>query len=478
MKSPATYCNPLPLPNYPRGVMTTPQHKKKEMFWLRDDHNDFRETADPTVIWDEPGQRWILYPSGSMAYVSTDGVTWQHHPIEPHEVGYAPTVAKVGQQWWLTGSGHGLYVAEDPLGPFVEKGPVLLPNGQPLPKECAWLDPMLFEDDDGRLYGYWGIGGGIWGAEMDPSRPGQLLSEPQKFIRFDPSHAWERGGAFHQHQVSCTEGAWMFKGGGKYWLTYSAPGTNPMYCMGAYVGNGPLGPFEYASHNPILDGRNGRFVQGAGHGCIVPGPGGTLWAFYTCHIQIHHLFERRIGMDPAGFDEQGRLFICRPSDTPQWAPGSRPHPEQGNATGWQPVTFRERITASSYLPGREPGRASDLNPQSWWQATPQDASPWIEADLYSAQSVRAFRLHWKEPGLDYDAGIAPTPMRWRLLGRKETTDPWESLADHSNGSGDWLIAYHELREPQSLRYLRLELAEHPGPIGVGLIDFSIFAEIP
>lgn len=44
--------------------------------------------------------------------------------------------------------------------------------------------------------------------------------------------------------MSCPEGAWMLKHRGRYWLTYSAPGTNPMYCMGAYVGEGPLGPFR------------------------------------------------------------------------------------------------------------------------------------------------------------------------------------------------------------------------------------------
>lgn len=104
-----------------------------------------------------------------------------------------------------------------------------------------------------------------------------------------------------------------------------------MYCMEAYIGDSPLGPFRYATHNPVLDGRGGRFVQGAGHGSIIPGPGGPLWAFYTCHIQNHHIFEHRIGMDPAGFDQDGNLFVVKPSDTPQFAPGTRPHPELGNS---------------------------------------------------------------------------------------------------------------------------------------------------
>lgn len=224
----------------------------------------------------------------------------------------------------------------------------------------------------------------------------------------------------------------------------------------------------------MLDGRGGRFVQGAGHGCIVPGPGGTLWAFYTCHIQNHHLFERRIGLDPAGFDEQGNLFVLRPSDTPQHLPGSRPRPEQGNSTGWHPVSFGESARASSHSPGRPPRYALDLHPRTWWQAADHDPLPWIEIDLYCPQPLRALRLHWKEPGLDYDAGLAPRPMRWRLLGRKDERQDWVPLLDRSANSQDSLIEYQELAG-QSCRHVRLELTEHPGALGVGLIDFTVFA---
>ena len=63
----ATWCNPLPIPDYPigrlvRDVMNgpTPEGPKEQ----------FRELADPTALWLDG--KWYLYPSGDMAWVSSD----------------------------------------------------------------------------------------------------------------------------------------------------------------------------------------------------------------------------------------------------------------------------------------------------------------------------------------------------------------------------------------------------------------------
>ena len=83
-----TYCNPLPLPDYPRGMLS--HDKTRSWGWLRRERMDFRETADPSVIYHEG--KWYLYPSCGMAFVSEDFVTWTHHRVEPYKPGYAPTV--------------------------------------------------------------------------------------------------------------------------------------------------------------------------------------------------------------------------------------------------------------------------------------------------------------------------------------------------------------------------------------------------
>ena len=184
----STYCNPLPLPDYPRGAFT---RRGSDYGWRRPARHDFRETADPSVLYWQG--KWYLYPSCGMAWVSEDFVTWQHHRLEPYDIGYAPTLLAYRGRFYLTASEHApLYVADDALGPFALVGPMLLPDGRAV---ADWMDPMLFADDDGAVYAYWGCGGeGIRGAPLDPDHLNRLTAEPRLLFGFDPEHAWERLG--------------------------------------------------------------------------------------------------------------------------------------------------------------------------------------------------------------------------------------------------------------------------------------------
>ena len=93
----------------------------------------------------------------------------------------------------------------------------------------------------------------------------------------------------------------MTKHNGKYYLQYAAPGTQfNVYGDGVYVGKSPLGPFEYAAHNPFCY-KPGGFATGAGHGSTVCGPGGIYWHFGTIHLSINYKFERRLCMFPTFF---------------------------------------------------------------------------------------------------------------------------------------------------------------------------------
>ena len=151
---PTTYCNPLPLPNYPvgkraRDLTVGAPVPKDDWLWLVDRQQQFRELADVSVLWHEGA--WYLYPSVDMAWVSKDGgATWQHHPLNVRDIGYAPTIVKHKGKYLLMASESSVYTADAPLGPFKELGPIKLPAGVP-----GQIDPMLFSDD-GRLFYYWG----------------------------------------------------------------------------------------------------------------------------------------------------------------------------------------------------------------------------------------------------------------------------------------------------------------------------------
>lgn len=467
-----TYCNPLVLPDYPRGRSSI--GKKPGTFgFLQDPPRDYRETADPSVLYHSG--RWYLYPSCGMAYVSDDFVTWRQVRIEPYDCGYAPTVVAHRGRFLLTACGAPILQSADPLGPFTPVGPLRRPSGELVE---GFNDPMLFADDDGRLYAYWGLGKpGIFGAEVDPENPDRLFTEPRILFAYDPAHVWERYGPNNEDaSKSFVEGPWMVKLGRRYFLTYAAPGTEwRTYGMGTYVAEAPLGPFRYQDRNPILRQTAG-LVRGPGHGCIVKGPRDTLWAFYTCTVCYEHLFERRIGMDPAGIDADGNLFVRPASETPQWAPGIVEHPETGNAAGWHCVTASRRCHASSHAPGRNPLYAVDDSMLTWWEPASDDPAPSLEIDVNGTFQVAALRLVWKDVGLDYDAGALPGPFRYRVLTRLGG-DAWQVAVDAADNATDLLIDYRVF-EPRVASRVRLDILGMPPGIRPGVVSLGVFGVSP
>lgn len=437
--------------------------------WVRADAPDFRETADPSVIFYD--RKWYLYPSAGMAYVSEDFVTWEHRPLNLPDIGYAPTVVHWRGKFYFTACHAPLYVADHPLGPLTEVAAFCDCEGKPIQD---WSDPMLFADDDS-LYAYWGLAGdGIKGVRLDPDRPNRAVTSRQVLMKFDPEHHWERFGEWNEDpSQSYVEGPWMVKLRGRYFLTYTAPGTEfSSYGMGAYVGDHPLGPFTYQARNPICSARSG-LVRGPGHGCIVKGPNQTIWAFYTCIVRSSHLFERRIGVDPAGFDEQGNLFVRAASEIPQLAPGRIAHPERGNDAGWLPVNHAKPARASSNAPGRTPDYANDGNHRTWWEPCRDDAAPELLIDCRASFDVCAMRLILTEPDLRYTQSRAPEALRYRVDVSAECTgDQWSTVLDRSASTEDWLIDYRTFASAKARR-VRLTLLNRPAG-GVGVVDFTLF----
>lgn len=455
-----TYCNPIPLPDYPIGrdcLLTDTPFRC-----------DYRETADPTVLWEDG--KWYLYPSCGMAYWTEDFTTWHHQPMEPYDCGYAPTVVKHRGRFYLTASGAPLYVSDSPLGPFHERGRFLRPNGE----EYACGDPMLFSDEDGRLYLYGGCGGGITGAELDAADPRRMLTDPQTMFTMDTAnHPWERIGDYNQDpSYSWTEGAWLHRQGDTYYLIYSAPGTQwATYAMGAYKSYSPLGPWEYMESSPFLSRRHG-IVRATGHGCVVKGPCDTLWVFYTCLVGYGGMFERRCGFDALGFDENGDI-VAAPSEIPQWIPGYISDPHCGNNAGLLPLTQHARVCESSAAAGRDGLYACDDSLLTWWQPAADDPAPTLTVDLSDhGLTVRAMRLMWRDVGLDVKRGVMPGPFRYRVEALSMDGE-WVSVLDRTDNAEDLLIDYRPLQTMKATK-VRLCVTGHPVGIQPGVMNFTVF----
>jgi xylan 1,4-beta-xylosidase len=468
---PQRFCNPIPLPNYPVGKLAREiargQPTELGGLWVAERTEQYRELADPSALWFEG--KWYLYPSVDLAWVSADeGRTWQHHPLNVRDAGYAPTVVHHRGRFLLMASESALYAGPTPLGPFEAIGTIALPDVPARPPRTG--DPMLFSDEDGRLYFYWGCtpNSGIWGVELDPEEPTRVRGEPRELIPFRPdTFVWERLGNHDQNpHLGWMEGAWMLRHGGRYYLTYSAGGTQyRTYSMGCYVSDSPLGPFEPQRRNPIFRTTDG-LVTGTAHGCIVPGPQGKLWTFYSVYAGAVHGFERRLGLDVAEIDEHGELLVPRATTTPQALPGAQRGEE------WLPLNDGEPTFGSSLSPNTSGRLAVDNSMLTWWQPAGEDRQPQLTTHFSARATIHAVRIIWRDVGLDTTRGAMPGAFRYRVEAETER-DQWTTIIDRRESVEDLLIDYRECAPTSAIR-ARLVVVGWPSGIQPAVAEFTVF----
>ena len=458
-----TYCNPLNL-DY-----TYPFHNSHL-------GKSYRSGADPAVV--EFRGEYYMFVTRSWGYWhSKDLLNWDF--ITP-------------EKWYFEGcnapAAHNykdsvLYVCGNPSGAMS----ILYTDN---PKRGDWKavpsvlhdlqDPALFIDDDERAYMYWGSSNRwpIRGKELDMKNKFlPIAKKPDSLLFLRPDiHGWERFGENHTSDIKpFIEGAWMTKHNGKYYLQYAAPGTQfNVYGDGVYVGKSPLGPFQYAAHNPFCY-KPGGFATGAGHGSTVCGSGGIYWHFGTIHLSINYKFERRLCMFPTFFDEDGVMY----SDTYF---GDYPHysPDQvsrqttsGGFRGWMLLSYGKPVKASSQLESYPVENVTDENLKTFWVAGKNDDKQWVEIDLEEVSDVYALQLNF----FDYEEtgfwGRMPNLRQRYLVEASVDGARWRVLVDYRNSFRDAPHNYIELDQPIEARYIRYRHHYVPGK-NLAMGDIRVF----
>ena len=462
--------------------------------------------ADPTVI--EFQGTYYLYLTGGVSpgrrfgaavWSSDDLVRWEHHAVSiagGRGIG-APTAFAYEGYVYLTGNDIGLFRSPDPLGPFEFFGDFVDQHGHRLEsglhdacrgcEDGGVFDAAVFVDDDDRVYLYYAGGGadGVYGVELDRTDLRKFVGPARHFFRFEASHIWERYGSRNEMSTqSWIEGPWMTRHNGTYYLQYAAPGTEwKTYAVGVYTGRSPLGPFDYYEGSPILV-HDGGLINGSGHHSVVEGPDGSLWAIYTLlYRNWNRMFERRIGMDPVGFDAAGNMFINGPSETPQWAPGVRTRPWENNDSGTIPLSEDKVYVASSEAPGRNAPYALDNNARTWWAPADDDAERWLEIDLgagerqdYIVDSARIlFTLPEGDVEDDYSPNNDADASRIRAYKIEVSMDgeTFTTVVDKTANDRDNAVEFDEIT-PVTCRYVRLTITGWPAGLPVGVLEFTVF----
>ena len=385
-------CNPVDLP-YAYSYQQVQGHPS--MVW--------REGADPSLI--RYRDRYYLFVSMSGGFWHSDDLaSWQFVPTPDLPIlDYAPDVREVDGALVFSASKYdqpcSFWRTTDPLSGVFEE----------LPGTFPFWDPNLFQDDDGRVYLYWGCSNEtpIHGVELDRTtfRP---LGDTVDLIHGDHmGHGWEwKGpgdGVVAPEAVTTesgndprpfVEGAWMTKFRGTYYLQYAAPGTElNTYGDGYYTSSSPLGPFTYSPDSPFSSVPGG-FAPGAGHGSTVEDRFGNWWHVGTIRISVGHVFERRIGIYPAGFDADGVLFCNQEfADHPIVVPQRRVDPWTEVPTGWRLLSFQRPVVASSSHDSASPQAVVDENIRSVWVAGGVGPGEGVTIDIGVGCTVRAVQVN-------------------------------------------------------------------------------------
>jgi xylan 1,4-beta-xylosidase len=465
---PTTYCNPMNL-----DYAFAPSRDCKN-------DNTHRSTADPVCVMYR-GLYYLFSTNQEGYWWSADMASWHFVPHLFASNGSNDQVCAPAA--WPCKRGMlflpcftekdimPLYLSKDPRGGHWIEAVGSFPIK-------TW-DPTLFEDDDGRLYIYWGSSNfyPIYGAEIDPAHGYQPVGKILELLRLDSKrHGWERFGEdnLHGKMDPFIEGAWMNKFGGRYYLQYGAPGTEwNVYGDGVYVSDRPLGPFTYQKHNPFSFKPTG-FIRGAGHGSTFSDKFGNLWHVATGVISVKDTFERRLVLFPAGLDSDGVLFADTAfGDYPQFLPAGKRDPHK-NSCGWMLLSCAKKSWASASKPDRSPDLAFDEDIKTYWSAPDAAPGQYLAVDLGSNMDVWSIQVNYAEEGAT-SAGKQTGARHCYRIWDSQDGKNWRILVDKSRSRREVPHDYVQLSEPVQARYLKLENVSMPTGC-FAISDFRVFGK--
>jgi hypothetical protein len=339
--------------------------------------------------------------------------------------------------------------------------------------EIGGWDPSFFTDDDGKLYMYNGSSNKfpMYGIELDRKTFQPKGTRKEMYLLEHWRYGWQR---FGEHMDNTfldpfIEGSHMTKHDGKYYLQYGAPGTEfSGYADGLIVGTGPLGPFE--TQSDPLSIKLGGFVRGAGHGATFQDNYKNYWHISTTVLSVKNTFERRLGIWPAGFDKDGKMF-CNTTfgDYPHYIPGTgfngSSYGTNGKSayfTGWMLLNYNKPVQVSSTLGGYLPNNAVDELAKTYWSAATGNKGEWIQTDLGNISTVNAVQLNYADQDVAADRlGKQLNQYHQYKIYSSLDGKNWKVLIDKSTNKTDVPHDYVQLEKPVQARFIKMENIHMP-----------------
>ncbi len=327
--------------------------------------------GDPFLLHAADGKYYMYGTSlgdGFEAFVSEDLITWDscgqiYKGADSTQWNldcfWAPEVYERNGKYYLFYSANdrnnpnnegenfkiGVAVSDSPAGTFTD-----LMNRPLFEPEYPVIDAnVYFDDETGRCYLYFSrccykhsveseiadslkAAGSfseieeswVYGVELKPDFSG-IIGEPQLLLcpptKLDDAQAeWESRSATHgEVNRRWTEGSYIFRQRDTYYIMYSGNSyQGKYYAVGYATGKSPLGPFQKAANNPVLQENvsQGGTVMGTGHNMVITMPDGQRYCVYHGRMNTNP-DERVVLMDKLNIDENGMLTVEGPSTEAQ-----------------------------------------------------------------------------------------------------------------------------------------------------------------
>lgn len=452
-----TFCNPIDI-----DYGYTPFERFSEQ-------GKHRATADPVIV--NFKNTYFLFSTNQEGYWwSQDMLNWKFVYRKfllgtryIHDLN-APAVLAMGDALYVYGSTH---EADFPVwkstNPTKDEWTTVVDTL----KVGAWDPAFFFDEETRKLFLYWGSSNeySLLGTEINP-RTWQSEGFTKPVITLHPEeHGWERFGEYNDNVFlrPFTEGAWMTKHNGLYYLQYAAPGTEfSGYADGVYVSKSPLTGFQYQSHNPFSY-KPGGFARGAGHGSTFQDNYGNWWHISTLSAQIKDNFERRLGIWPAGFDSDSVMYcITAYGDYPTLLPESARGKNfaRGLFAGWMLLNYQKPVKVSSTYGGYQPNYAVDEDIKTYWSAKTGAPGEYFQSDLGELSMVHAIQINYADHDAEFMGKTLGKAHQFRIL-VSDDEKKWRLIVDKSKNTSDVPHAYIELPAPVRARYVKIEHLQMP-----------------
>lgn len=434
-----------------------------------------RTTADPVIVLFN--DRYYLFASHSSGYWhSSDLKDWTYvatRTLKAVEV-WAPAVFVYKDAIYYLGMGERrIFKSTHPEKDEWEELKVDLPG---------FGDPALFQDNDGRVYLYYGCSDNapIKGFEVDPEKGFKAIGPEVDLIPHNSERlGWEVFGDKNElhDKKGWNEAPCITRQGDYYYLMYAAPGTEfTSYCTGVYVSRNPLGPYTCMPGAPFAI-KPGGFITGAGHGHPFKDRYGNDWYVATMIVAAKEHFERRVGIYPAYYQDGYAHAFTAYMDFPFILPNKKiDFSKEDLSTKMNLLSYGKTMSASSSLETHQAALAADENIKTWWSASTGRKGEWLQIDLGKVMEISALQICFADEGFQTYRHDKNVPVYRYIAEYSSDGKKWQTLADCSENTKDHIYELINLEKTVKAQFVRITNAKDFAVGKFSVADLRLFGQ--